>query len=1471
LSRPGGESDSCVERSKAEVSDFTEKLRALASSAKGMVSREGGEHSRARAKSRKVEAIIRSALSQLKGHLRSPKKDAVAFLNEVGGQLEAIGESRLTLFEAACKAYPDDDDLCLRLADLYEKDHRHDEAARAVYELAMTLRPRHTAFRLRMARSLAQSGQEPQAVALLRRVLTDLGSPAFRPDDAPRELPSIRREAAMTLANIYAGQNRTDSQAIAAYRAALSAEPGHVELTLALGAAYADEQITTDEARMALGAALELRPDDARLNAAMARLEIETGQPDAASQRLQRLLLKTPGDQTLLKAMRELGVAPPPPPPEEEHIAPPPAQRPPAPAKEAKSGGFAVIQDFLRKNVTEEDQRLESIVPGEPDHMLILDASTPPTLAGMGAGQRETRYDAFERSLKEEVKVRDKSRLTVSALAQIVNQIIKSGDSSLQSIRFLREAISREPKNLAYRRAVVNACLRNGDVVAALREAVNLLRHAGNDRLSIELAARALVAVHATPSALEKSDAAADIASLGPEAAAVVRRGAELAPNNPALLRRAALILARQSQTRESDLAVCQRALDTGEFDYEVAQFLAGAYERQSRDKERLEILWKAFEAKAPRPLFHGEDERAAAQAEYRDDLLQTLAYELFNSKADDERAAQVYREFLSQRPGHPELTVFVARRFRDSERMLEQMGPVFRAAAELAPGDAALAVTAAKLAVREGRASDAQTLLEPFLPGPVGTPTRHAVSPETLDTILGLVCAAVESSNSLVAGLTAKLEALFLERSEDKNVILALAFAYIIEGRADAITVSVYEKARQLRPGDLRFPLLIAQCYSGLSANEEAMQAYREVLAQAPDDPATVAQMARFCTMTRASAAARGKASASEERIWQETYGVVKKALARHPGHPDVNLAYAQALHAEGHRDEAIARMRSAVTSNAGSRPRVIAALKDLARLAPEHVATHLLLAELLIAEGLPLEALEVARELYGVSSAPIGDLIDCLDRVQRSLAASASPAADPGDVAMEKAVLLKSVGMFRESLDELRHIALARPKDENVQQEYEEVLEIVCRSDKGETIQSELARHYLGVGQAPKAIALLQERLKTKPSSAAYRRWLGTAFMRVGNLDLAAREFARLEVDETLKPVLYDLAGEYARLRQYGLAIETIDRIRQVSPDYGDIGRLREFWVAQSAHATTGGLIGEALEMSGLNESARRRYELLEMLGRGAYGEVYKAFDHEFDEVVALKILPQEYQLDPAAVDRFRFEARAARRLTHRNIVRIHDIGEEEGRKYISMEFVDGSTLERKLIDSPKPPKEDVCRIVYQVALALRHAHSEGVIHRDVKPANVMINSQGVVKLTDFGVAALRSTKPALAEGEDAGDSFRTVASGGASGIVGTPLYMSPEQVRGQSADGRSDLYSLGVVIYEMLHGEPPFTSGRIAYRHAHEEPAPPQTSYSDIAAIALKCMKKTPEERFQSAGELIADLKRVAVQYGVQLEEE
>ena len=259
--------------------------------------------------------------------------------------------------------------------------------------------------------------------------------------------------------------------------------------------------------------------------------------------------------------------------------------------------------------------------------------------------------------------------------------------------------------------------------------------------------------------------------------------------------------------------------------------------------------------------------------------------------------------------------------------------------------------------------------------------------------------------------------------------------------------------------------------------------------------------------------------------------------------------------------------------------------------------------------------------------------------------------------------------------------------------------------------------------------------------------------------------------------------------------------------------------------------------------------RYEIIEEIGSGGMAVVYKAQDYKLRRLVAIKVLKREYTEDEMVLGKFRKEALSAGSLTHPNIVAVYDLGHEDDMDYIVMEYIDGITLKEYIQRRDMLSSEEVVKISIKIAEALKSAHANGIIHRDIKPQNIMVTPQGDVKVTDFGIAKATTSTTVTQQGE----------------ALGSVHYFSPEQARGSFVDSRSDLYSLGITMYEMATKKLPFTADTpvaVAMKHLHEAlPDPGELApqlWPGLIDIIVKLTQKRPEQRYQTADELIQDLK-------------
>src|SRR6266850_740560 len=273
---------------------------------------------------------------------------------------------------------------------------------------------------------------------------------------------------------------------------------------------------------------------------------------------------------------------------------------------------------------------------------------------------------------------------------------------------------------------------------------------------------------------------------------------------------------------------------------------------------------------------------------------------------------------------------------------------------------------------------------------------------------------------------------------------------------------------------------------------------------------------------------------------------------------------------------------------------------------------------------------------------------------------------------------------------------------------------------------------------------------------------------------------------------------------------------------------------------------------------------YRVLEKLGTGGMGIVYKAQDLRLERYVALKFLPDNLMNDSQALERFRREALAASALNHANICTVHDIGEQGGRPFLAMEFIDGETM-RRHVNGKSLPVEEILNLGIQIADALDAAHAEGIIHRDIKPANIFVTKRGQAKVLDFGLAKLISKRDGDTDVSDSSHPGLENPISIVGVISGTPSYMSPEQIRGDDLDVRADVFSLGLLLYEMATGQKAFpgnTGGVIIEAILSKSPPSIRTVNLEIPveleAIINKAIEKDKEQRYQNAAELRSDLQ-------------
>jgi len=395
------------------------------------------------------------------------------------------------------------------------------------------------------------------------------------------------------------------------------------------------------------------------------------------------------------------------------------------------------------------------------------------------------------------------------------------------------------------------------------------------------------------------------------------------------------------------------------------------------------------------------------------------------------------------------------------------------------------------------------------------------------------------------------------------------------------------------------------------------------------------------------------------------------------------------------------------------------------------------------------------------------------------------------------------------------------------------------------------EAGKLYAELNETDPAIRLLQQIPAGDARYGEACSILGRMFQAKGMHSLSVKKFEEAAGSDQLTKsnveAFYELARANERKGDIAGAVDIYERILSFDYHYRDVGECLERTKAQLGKKPAGDTAPPQTVPTQI-PTTQKRYEIVRELGRGGMGVVYLARDSVLEREVAYKVLPEGLRGNPNALKNFLREAKAAAQLNHPNIVTVYDAGESEHGFYMAMELVEGTTLKEILRQRGAVSANAASYILRQMASALAYAHGRKVVHRDIKTANTMWTTEKHVKIMDFGLAKLM-------------EEVRNATTM----ISGTPFYMSPEQTLGRDVDHRTDIYSLGVTLFELATGELPFQKGNVPYHHVHTPPPDPRSIKADLpeglAKLILRCLQKSPADRFQSAKDLLDELDRVS----------
>ncbi len=952
-------------------------------------------------------------------------------------------------------------------------------------------------------------------------------------------------------------------------------------------------------------------------------------------------------------------------------------------------------------------------------------------------------------------------------------------------------------------------CLETGDAGRALDAAVALLERNPQDKEARRIGGRALAADFSRRRM-------GRLANVAPEALRAVFEEAhaqapDAGPVALGLARRRVADGVRDSETARLLGEVCRRNPDA--HDLRIA---------------RADILWEIGQRPNAAELYRELLERCRAAenhelprgvtAEIRHRALMRFADCIVRPPGPSPADIEFLMEAAAQSDAPAETVLAAARSVIDLEADHPARLPLFQRALLLAPADLKIERAVAEAFAVQGNPKPAIALAVRLLG--MGRDDEETVS--LLRSIRDLV-----NPEQLSRGLIARLRASANPERHSPPLLLAVGELIAMAGLLEPEDLPILQRLHESFPRNVRVLRRLAECLTLAGHHEAAAEFYVELIEDNRDDDELILQMAK-------TSARLGRRSRSDLRVAQ-------RAVHLEPDNPELILHLAAIELDTGQFPDAIRRLDTILRQDPDLHPRIMNLLERYKRLSTEQGELGLLFARLHIRAGRADQAMAVLGRLQQNYQKYLGELLSCYTEIIAIGLTTPRPY-------VERAVLYRLSGCVDEAVEDMAAAHRLAPDNMDILGEYADTLrqKLHTQDHVDASTAVRCGELFMEAGDDEGAFEMADLALGANPHDQAALHLLARLQLNAGSLHNCWDTLKKLPARESAMGMLQELARAFAEQEEHGLAVDvTTEAIQIAGPQTDLLQQLRTLYQEQ-ARSSEGAHQRQRI-LGALSERAQDRYELREQLGSGSMGIVYKAYDRELDEIVVLKIMPEHFARDSEALARFRNEAKAARKLAHPNICRIHDIGEESGRKHISMEYVAGGDLRQYLRDrGGKLPQKEAIAIAREVALALAHAHEEGVLHRDIKAANIMLTGSGRVKLSDFGIASLLQAANRSVGASDASTS-----------VIGTPLYMSPEQFDGEYLTKASDLYSFGVLLYEMLSGSPPFTRGSIAYHHRFTPPPPIPNVPASLWAVIEKLLSKKAAQRYQSAEEVIAAL--------------
>ena len=679
-------------------------------------------------------------------------------------------------------------------------------------------------------------------------------------------------------------------------------------------------------------------------------------------------------------------------------------------------------------------------------------------------------------------------------------------------------------------------------------------------------------------------------------------------------------------------------------------------------------------------------------------------------------------------------------------------------------------------------------------------------------------------NSDFVPDGLAENLEILRQKNTENTEIISCLAHIYGMQKKYNENSAEIFKHAIYFDHDNKSLYIHLANSYLATDEIDNAIKLYKKSLKDSPENPELLNNLST-CYL---------KLGDHSKKVLE----LAEKAAKLNPNDFQAQINLAKIYHLRGLDRRSVDLIDEIHEQFPQAQEQLLALLEEMdgkSKTLEDNNRITLKIGQFHLKNGETDLALDRFNELDQHYQTYCGELINGYGEIIKIQPKSVN-------ARVSRAILFKIVGDYESAITDLEYLIEEDPDDENVLFELLEVYEAYAGSRKSSYAELEFKGADLAfrIEEYDRAIGFSQKILQRDPNNQKAKLTIAQCFHKKGSLDIALRYYQQLEKTQEVLELLYQLADNFYENDQQELALQTLNEIISADIRYKDAAEKSSVLAKELSYSNK----LHAIHYNNLSENIKKRFELESVIGKGNMGVVYKAFDNELKEYVALKVLRKELESDEKALESFRSEVIAARHLTHNNIVRIYDIGEEAGKRYISMEYIDGGSLVDFIKSNEKLNLEKIIKLSIDVASALAYAHSQGVLHRDIKPANILLNKNGDIKLSDFGIALT------IKEDNETNSNI----------IAGTPTYMSPEQIKGESTTTASDIYSMGVVMYELLSGNPPFMGENILQQHLSSSPNPIDNISDDVSGIVMKCLEKKPADRYQTADDLIVNLKSI-----------